>query len=833
LIVTLSKLPDLQLISKSDFGYGHDRETITYVSEQGGRYAFCFIAKPGEAGGSYKYVVDGAATATGADLQRIAAERLLAEGLALSHDPGGIEGARGAITKWAKASEVWKGLGDKYWASWTLMHLGSAYSYLEKPQEALASYQEALLLKKAVGDKAGEATALFVIGGIYNDTGKHAEALESLNQALPLMKEIGDRRGEATVLNEIGLSYSQTGDHHQALKYYDQVLPLWVGLGEVSGEAITLSNMMHAWRQLNQPGLDAFYGKQSVKIHEQLRTAEVLDTYLKRMYLKSNAHTYRTLAEVLIAQGRFAEAHQIIELYKDQELFDTGGAQPPQAPQLNLTPREASFSSRYQKERERLEAVNKRLEALKGQVDDAPQSPEEAAQLRQLEGEVKDASDAFTETLRQAEAEFSQPSAEPDRADEIFNTTRLQEALKKLSAQTGQRAVAVYVVLDEENFSALLVKDDGLAGVSRPVDGRDLNKKALQMWALLQSDRYDPVPLAQDLYGSVFEPVEKLLPKDTSTILWSLDGNLRYLPVGALHDGKQYLVERYNHVVFTRADYERLTRPPSAVWTGTGLGVSMPHKVMVSGAELTFDALPGVRDELRTIFGGRGKGGGILNGEVLIDAQFERASMLAALRQRRPLVHIASHFSFRRGSEVGSFLLMGDGSTMTLSEMKQQQDLFAGVELLALSACNTAAQQSDADGREVDAFAEVAQRLGASAVLATLWPVVDNSTPWLMQKFYQTRQQGRGTTKAEALRTAQRALLDGTAQAKPSQTAPRGESGPVKVVITPGDGSREEGTRADFVYITKSKAPPFKRDASKPFAHPHYWAPFILIGNWL
>lgn len=48
--------------------------------------------------------------------------------------------------------------------------------------------------------------------------------------------------------------------------------------------------------------------------------------------------------------------------------------------------------------------------------------------------------------------------------------------------------------------------------------------------------------------------------------------------------------------------------------------------------------------------------------------------------------------------------------------------------------------------------------------MATLWPVADNSTPWLMREFYQSRQSGEGLSKAEAFRRAQLALLNGTAE---------------------------------------------------------------------
>ena len=253
---------------------------------------------------------------------------------------------------------------------------------------------------------------------------------------------------------------------------------------------------------------------------------------------------------------------------------------------------------------------------------------------------------------------------------------------------------------------------DKITAASQPTKDVDLNQKALQLWGLLQSEKYDPLPLAQELYSLVFKPIEAQLPRDTKTILWSLDGNLRYLPMAALHDGKQYLIERYNHVVFTRADSERLLRPVSPRWTGLGLASSKAHEVELLGDKIRFNALPGVNEELRVIFRKNGSPGGIIEGLVLPDAEFTGTAMLAALDQKRPLVHISSHFSFRPGDEARSFLLLGDGTAMTLEEMKRHPGLFAGVELLTLSACNTAAQQADANGREIDGFAELAQRLG-------------------------------------------------------------------------------------------------------------------------
>jgi len=169
-------------------------------------------------------------------------------------------------------------------------------------------------------------------------------------------------------------------------------------------------------------------------------------------------------------------------------------------------------------------------------------------------------------------------------------------------------------------------------------------------------------------------------------------------------------------------------------------------------------------------------------GTVALGEAFTAESMLATLRRQYTLVHIASHFQFRPGNETDSFLLLGDGKHLTLSKIKTLPNVFDGVELLTLSACNTAMGDTRGDGKEVEGFGVLAQRLGANAVVASLWPVADESTKLLMQEFYRLRQAKAGTSKAEALCQAQLELLHG---------------------------------------------------GKKSYAHPYYWALFILIGNWL
>lgn len=276
-----------------------------------------------------------------------------------------------------------------------------------------------------------------------------------------------------------------------------------------------------------------------------------------------------------------------------------------------------------------------------------------------------------------------------------------------------------------------------------------------------------------------------------------------------------------------------MTRNVSRNWTGTGFASSRAATVdlLGDGNKISFSALPGVARELQSIF----STSGILTGEVLSDAGFTKDAFYNAMKQRRPLVHIASHFSFRPGDDSRSFLLLGEGF-LTLSEMKKQEKLFHGVELLTLSACNTAATQPDASGKEIDGFAELAQRLGAGAVMATLWQVSDNSTPWLMRDFYAARQGKSDTTKAEAIRNAQLALLNGTAGVNPvppeSKKDPSTSNAQLLLVPEETETDNKNQIRSDVIRLDKKKAPRFERDEKKPFAHPYYWSPFVLIGNW-
>lgn len=760
-----------------------------------------------------------------------------------------------ALENYGQALKIFEELGDRRTQSGVLSHLGGIYRHLGELQRGLDYYDRAIVIAREIGDAEQEAIALGGSGMTFIELEEYQKAIDVNGKILNIFRTLGDTRSETQVLNNIGLAYSHLKDYRKALEYYAQALSLNKVAGNKSQEATTLDNIgrVHSlmgesraaiqyyyqslplrreskdnrgaafsfeylendWSLLQNMRYSAFFGKRAVNQYQSLRAnISSLDKSVQKTFLKSVESVYRRLASCLVEQGRTAEALQILNLFKDEQYFDLKSSKPT-AP-ITFTARENRLSAELDTKLEAVVSASRAYDEFGRTVGKREPSANEAIQIKSLEVKLASANSDYWAFLKKAEFEFTAPLDDKDKVPEVVDLGAMQAALRETSDSTKQKTVAVYTLVGEDGFRTLLVTPDSITSAAYAIKGKDLNAKALQFWKLVRTPKYDPREPANELYKIVFRPLLDNLPKDTKTILWSLDGNLRYIPMATLFDGKQYLVERYQNVVFTRADKEQMTRDMSKGQSGTGMGSSEAHTVDLAGTKFTAAALPAVKDELVRIFKQNNSKSGVLTGDVLLDSQFTKPAMISSLQMHRPLVHIASHFKFEPGDEARSFLLLGDGSPFTLDEMKTQKDLFAGVDLLTLSACQTAAQRADADGREVDGFAELAQRLGAGAVMASLWEVSDNSTAELMTRFYQNYTK-TGVNKATAIRKAQLALLKGDFKTASSTNRQ----------LTQNDPDAEANIKID-----PSKLRLFKPNPNAPFAHPFYWSPFILIGNW-
>jgi CHAT domain-containing protein len=650
--------------------------------------------------------------------------------------------------------------------------IGTAYAELGETRAALNLFaEEVQILRKSFKDGA-EALALLRIAELHAAVANRTAATEYLNEALQLFEPIGMRRANSFVLLKIGDVYKLVGDETQALEFYHRALVSWPLEDNPAGDVSIHHALMRYWSARGRYGLAAFHGKQVVngyqRIRERLRD---FDAETQRSYLASKESIYRELADLLIIEGRLLEAQQVLRMLKEQEYFDfiRREGQDPQSvsAQTAFSSTESVLLTRYREIADRVTAIGRERGDLAARKT---RSSEDDARLSRLESDLAAAGEAFHAFLRQLAAEFTAAGEDRERLYQLRESQGLMETLREL----GEGSVALYTLVGATTYRVIVVTPDVQKAAEVRISSVDLNRRVLAFREMLQDHKSDPRAAAKELYDILVGPIaDDLKAAGAKTLMWSLDGVLRYLPISALHDGEKYLVERYRHVVFTPASQTRLKDAPSAKWTGLGLGVTKPHA--------GFTALPSVQDELSSIIRDERltrDRGAVLAGKVLFDDAFTEDSMRAELRQRYPVVHIASHFQFHPGNEADSFLLLGDGRRLTLAEVKRAQNLFSGVDLLTLSACDTATGDVGADGKEVEGFGMLAQRQGAKAVVASLWPVADDSTRLLMQEFYRLRN-ARRLAKVEALRQAQLGLL------------------------RKGD-----------------------------YRHPYFWAPFVLIGNW-
>ncbi|NEZ68078.1 CHAT domain-containing protein [Leptolyngbyaceae cyanobacterium CCMR0082] len=300
-------------------------------------------------------------------------------------------------------------------------------------------------------------------------------------------------------------------------------------------------------------------------------------------------------------------------------------------------------------------------------------------------------------------------------------------------------------------------------------------RRSLELGARDYSFNTEP---AQQLYQWLVQPFETDLA-DVKTLVFVNDGLLRSVPMAALYDGSQFLIEKF--AVATTPSLT-LTTPEKLERRGLNallVGVSEPSEV----PQRPFAALPAVERELDLL------SKQLPNTKTLLNDNFSIDTLQAALvADDYRILHMATHGTFGFAPEdnfvvVGAKDVTGQyNETLTIGQLDQlirnvNDPTREPIELLTLTACDTAI----GGNRSTLGLAGVAVRAGVRSAVATLWAVSDDSTPEIVSMFYDQLQQP-ALTKAEALQQAQIAMLKS------------------------GD-------------ILK--------------AHPYRWAPFILIGNWL
>jgi CHAT domain-containing protein/Tfp pilus assembly protein PilF len=696
--------------------------------------------------------------------------------------------------------KIAQNIGDQQREANNLNNIGSLYRRLDQPRKALRFYKRSLKIKEQLSDPAGQARALNNIGETYWHLGKPDVAEDYLERSLKIKSVINDLPGQSASYQNLALLHSRRGEYRKAKSFYLKALFLnnLAGQPELTWRAY--DGLSYIYEFLSMPELAILYGKQALKSIQDTRSHMVtLEKSLRLSYLTDKERVYKHVADLLIRQGRLSEAQQVVSLLKEEEYWhylDTRGPDEASVDDVVVTKTEQHWIEQIAALDGELGKVGYEMEWLETQRRERDLTDREWTRLSQLYDKADKIQEDFKRYLQQLESDY---------VNKVEFGQKDLENLESMQGKLGEfklRTVIVTFLVLNDNVSIVITSPAIQIPYRISIPEADLNRMVFNFKQTLVNPNRDPRPQARQLYDLLILPIQKdIIALQVETMMISLDGTLRYLPFAALFDGEHYLMEHYNLVLFTPAAKTLYGEEKVRDLRIAGLGMSEE----ISG----FSKLPAVEEELDVIVKeDENDTRGVIPGKILLNRDFTADGFAGMLGQGYPLIHLASHFSFRPGTAEDSFILLGDGNRLTLSELESRRYPFKFIDLLTLSACETAVGGKDAQGREIESFATLAQKRGAGSILATLWPVADVSTGTFMQLFYQLRNEKK-LSKAESLREVQNRFLAGTHDMDIHEREHRGV----------GVAGHEEGR--------------FTPLADRPYAHPFFWAPFILMGNYL
>lgn len=383
-------------------------------------------------------------------------------------------------------------------------------------------------------------------------------------------------------------------------------------------------------------------------------------------------------------------------------------------------------------------------------------------------------------------------------ADVTQGPADIARTLQRLGQATNTKPAVLWVIPRKDLLHLVLITANG-----KPIV-RDLKEvPSTKLRAVIDefhlemhsSPKTVKMAAANQLYQWIIQPYEAefLQPAGVDTILFCLGNGVRSLPMAALHDGKQFLIEKYS-----------VSQIPAFNLIQTNYAPLRHGRILAMGASQfqELSPLPAVPVELTSILNqlkGTQVDAKVWQGESFLNQDFSLANLQKRVKDEQPnIVHLASHAIFKPGKPDNSYIQLWN-ARLGLNDLRSMSWAKHPPDLLVLSACRTAIGDDQAEL----GFAGLALKSGVKTALASLWNVSDEGTLALMNEFY--AQLGKTKTKAEALRQAQLELLRG------------------KVRIE----GRQLRLSRGMVNLPSSANTSEVSDLSAPY----YWASFTLISS--
>jgi CHAT domain-containing protein len=712
-----------------------------------------------------------------------------------------------ALKCYATALQLYQAIDNPTYAAITLGYIGRVHFALGEKEKALEYYEQKLTTSRALQDRRMESYTLKDIGNIISTTKEKGKALEYYTQALALSREVLDRRGEAYIINSIGSLYEQSGSKPQALEYYEKALPLMQAVADRRGEVTALFNVALAERELGRLAAARAHIEKSLDLIERMRT-KVAGSSLRISYLETVYQHYEFYVDLLMRLHRqepsagyealaleaneYARARSLLESLAEARTDIRQGVDP------GLLAEECRVRQQ----------LNQKVEQQMRLLSGRPTPEQEAAINKEVEGllALREDVEARVRDESPRYAALTQPRQLklPDIQKELDGETLLLEF-----SLGGERSYGWAVTAGSVKSFELPARPEveaaarGLYGLLAAGSALRKNEsRAEQKTRRAQSAAAYPAAAA-GLSRMLLGPVAPLLGRKRLVIV--ADGILQYIPFNALPEPGQGNPDPLsseplvvNHEIITLPSLSTLAvlrkevggRPPaskavavvadpvferddprvryaqhqpaapppgdSGRGSAAGLGPSLTAARDLGGDDgpVTFERLPFTLKEAEAIF------------TTVPEAETRRALGFDAnlrtvlnpeLRQYR-IVHFATHGLLNNSHPELSGIVLSlvdksgrpqDGF-LSLNEI---YNLDLSAELVVLSACQTGLGK-EARGEGLISLTRGFMYAGAPRVVASLWRINDRAAAELMRHFYEAMFLER-QTPAAALRAAQ------------------------------------------------------------------------------
>jgi CHAT domain-containing protein len=666
--------------------------------------------------------------------------------------------------------------------------LTGAYVALAQIERARGNYAAAEgPLTTALADaqrqhKAGSIAGLLAqMGALRREQGHLSEARQLSEDALKLARRTGQRSQIAGVLAALARVESEEPDE-TALKSAETHLREALAIGRElnlrTSVPYTLSDLGLALEREGRAREALAAYEEAVGLVEALSTSLAPDVSAEVFNTKrGNRDLYERLIKLLIKQGQTTTALGYLERAKSKSLVEAlagaqVGADEPALKQLLARLHTANAATRA------AEAVIAFETARSANQRDAARLKTAQDALARAQADYKTALAALQRAhpayaslvaVRATDIEAIRRSLPPrtllveyfPTADTLYIFTLTHDQAPAVRAVPLTRAALADMIKQYRDAVVVPSKSAAFARSTRSLfSAEDAQSEVKQTVASMQT-------ITGQLYELLFAPVQAEIDR-ADTLLLVPAAELYYLPLHALGraqaDGTiNYLIEQKRFAYLAAAD--------TINTAATGQQTANRQELLALGNP--DGSLPAATEEVKTISHIFPQSNVYMGGDATL------ARVTGKPAQPIPYIHFATHGVINSREPKESYLLLA-GKPGRLSVRDLVEDTYAlsfhGTRLVTLSACQTSIGGWDPSA-VYSSLSRAFAKAGAPTVVASLWSVNDASTRDTMSVFY--RELAAGTSKAEAMRRAQLAVLHD----------PR-------------------------------------------FAHPFFWAPFIVLGDW-